>query len=49
MASNQVMKVASIAVPLGITGTAGFVLNQKRNDYLSDPILNRALMHLAKD
>lgn len=43
------MKVASIAVPLSMASTGGFFLYRKRAEYLADPVLNRALLHLAKD
>jgi hypothetical protein len=32
-----------------MASTAGFFFMRKRNEYLQDPVLARALLHLAKD
>ena len=50
MATNKLfMKFASIGVPTLMLGSGGYFWNKKRNEYLSDPVLNRALKHLKKD
>lgn len=43
------MRYASLGVPAMGLGIAGIYLNRKRSDYLKDPVLNRALLHLKKD
>ena len=49
MATHQVMKVVSIAAPFATLSGGAYYWHLKRNEYLSDPVLSRALKHLAKD
>ena len=46
---NPMMRMLSLGVPTVAIATGGFYFNSKRNEYLSDPVLSRALLHLKKD
>lgn len=43
------MNLLTIGVPTAALGGGGFYLHTKRTEYLQDPVLTRALLHLKKD
>ena len=47
--SKQAMQTASMVMPATLMGCSGLYFYYKRSEYLSDPVLKRALMHLEKD
>ena len=47
--SQGARRNASIIVPGLLSALGGAYLYTKRTEYLSDPVLQRALMHLEKD
>ena len=49
MATNNLMRVASLAIPGSILSSAGIYIYQRRKEYLRDPVLQRGLLHLRKD
>jgi hypothetical protein len=50
MATNsQLMKVLSLGVPTALASSAAVYLKMKRDEYMGDPVLARALAHLKKD
>lgn len=43
------MKVLSLGVPTALASSAAVYLKMKRDEYMGDPVLARALAHLKKD
>jgi len=47
--ANIMMKAASFVLPTSLVGGSGYFFYYKRNEYLQDPVLSRALLQLKKD
>jgi len=43
------MKVLSIGVPTALATSTALYFKIKRDEYLNDPVLSRAIAHLRKD
>jgi hypothetical protein len=49
MQQANALKVLSVICPTGIVGAGGAWFYNRRREYLADPVLQRALLHLRKD